>query len=186
MSALRIYNESGQSMSEMPRDFGEIARTLARLGVQFERWKVDQDLAADAGQDAVIEAYQASIDALNRAYGFESVDVVALQPNNPQKAEFRNKFLAEHTHADFELRFFVEGSGLFYLHVGNQVYLVLCEQGDLISVPAHTTHWFDMGENPDFKCIRLFTTKDGWVGDFTGSDIASRFPSMDEYIRELS
>ena len=42
--------------------------------------------------------------------------------------EMRQKFLNEHTHADFEVRFFVDGSGLFYLHVGDRVYLVLCEK----------------------------------------------------------
>ena len=53
-----------------------------------------------------------------------------------------------------------------------------------ISVPANTTHWFDMGESPDFKCIRFFTTPDGWQGNFTGSDIATRFPSFDAYLAE--
>jgi 1,2-dihydroxy-3-keto-5-methylthiopentene dioxygenase len=97
----------------------------------------------------------------------------------------RQKFLAEHTHADFEVRFFVDGSGLFYLHVGDRVYMVLCERGDLISVPADTTHWFDMGSNPSFKCIRFFTTPDGWVGSFTGSGIAGRFPDYDSHVAGL-
>jgi 1,2-dihydroxy-3-keto-5-methylthiopentene dioxygenase len=63
---------------------------------------------------------------------------------------------------------------------------VLCEKGDLISVPANTTHWFDMGKDPDFKCIRLFTTEDGWVGDFTGSEIARQFPDMDAFVAGLA
>jgi 1,2-dihydroxy-3-keto-5-methylthiopentene dioxygenase len=37
-----------------------------------------------------------------------------------------------------------------------------------------------MGPQPDFKCIRLFTSPDGWVANFTGSDIASRFPRFGE------
>ena len=41
-----------------------------------------------------------------------------------------------------------------------------------------------MGEYPDFKCIRFFTTPDGWQGNFTGSDIATRFPSFDAYLAE--
>jgi len=53
-------------------------------------------------------------------------------------------------------------------------------------VPANTTHWFDMGENPHFTCIRLFTTADGWVADFTGSDIATKFPTLDQYLAELA
>ena len=110
---------------------------------------------------------------------------MALRPDNPKKAEFRQKFLAEHIHKDFEIRFFVDGRGLFYLHIQDQVFLILCEKGDLISVPANTTHWFDMGENPNFKCIRFFTTENGWEADFTGSEIAKQFPDFDTYLSRL-
>lgn len=181
MSVLSIYNEDGSATGETVTDHQQIQKLLADKGVQFELWQATQALSVDAVQDEVLAAYQAEIDQLNASYGFQSVDVVALRPDNPDKETFRGKFLAEHTHADFEVRFFVDGSGLFYLHLGDKVYLVLCEKGDLISVPANTTHWFDMGANPDFKCIRLFTTENGWLGDFTGSDIASRFPDLDSF-----
>ena len=185
MSVLAIYNESGEAEGVPVKDHAAIAAILADLGVAFESWQASAELAADAGQDEVLAVYQADIDRLNERYGFQSVDVVALSPDNPQKAEFRGKFLAEHTHDDFEVRCFVDGSGLFYLHLGGKVYLVLCEKGDLISVPANTTHWFDMGADPDFKYIRLFTTETGWVGNFTGSDIAERFPDMDSFVAGL-
>jgi 1,2-dihydroxy-3-keto-5-methylthiopentene dioxygenase len=45
-------------------------------------------------------------------------------------------------------------------------------------VPDGTRHWFDMSESPYFVAIRLFTNKDGWVAQFTGDDIALRFPRM--------
>jgi 1,2-dihydroxy-3-keto-5-methylthiopentene dioxygenase len=186
MSTLSIYNEDGQATGAPITDFSTIANTLGDLGVQFERWEANQPLSDDAGQDEVLAAYDSPINKLNKQYQFQSVDVVALRPDNPQKVEFRQKFLAEHTHADFEIRFFVDGSGLFYLHVGDKVYLTLCEKGDLISVPANTTHWFDMGKNPNFKCIRLFTTEEGWVGEFTGNEIAKQFPSMDDYVATLA
>ena len=88
----------------------------------------------------------------------------------------RAKFLDEHAHKEDEVRFFVAGSGQFNLHVGGKVYEVLCEAGDLISVPDGATHWFDMGPQPSFVAIRFFTAPDGWVGYFTGNDIALRFP----------
>ena len=47
-----------------------------------------------------------------------------------------------------------------------------------ISVPAGTTHRFDMGSEPEFTAIRLFNNAEGWVANFTGSDIASRFPLL--------
>ena len=142
-------------------------------------------IAADADQESILTAYADSIDKLKQQYGFQSVDVIKLKPDHPEKDAFRHKFLAEHIHGDFEVRFFVEGCGLFYLHVDDNVYAVLCEQGDLISVPANTKHWFDMGEAPRFTCIRLFTTPDGWVADFTGSEIAKTFPTLDQYVAEL-
>ncbi|MBI3560951.1 MAG: cupin [Gammaproteobacteria bacterium] len=186
MSTLTIYNDDKSGKTETLRDVNLIAARLKSVGVQFEHWHADKSLAKDADQAAVLEAYKSSIERLNQHYGFKSVDVVSLLPDNPKKDEFRHKFLAEHTHADFEVRFFVDGSGLFYLHIKDKVYMVLCEKGDLISVPANTTHWFDMGAKPYFKCIRFFTTPEGWVGSFTGNDIATKFPSYDQHLAAVA
>jgi 1,2-dihydroxy-3-keto-5-methylthiopentene dioxygenase len=180
MSVMTICDEQAYVLEEL-RDFDAISARLGELGVAFERWATDRALAIDADQEAVLAAYAGEVRRLNQQFGFQSVDVVALRPDFAQKDELRQKFLTEHTHADFEVRFFVGGSGLFYLHVGERVYLVLCEKGDLISVPAGTTHWFDMGANPDFKCIRFFTTPDGWVGEPTGATLCSAFPDFDQY-----
>lgn len=181
MTRLTITSERNHAESETYADFDSIAACLSEIGVEFEHWRADCELPADADQETVLAAYAESIDQLNARYGFRSIDVVSLTPAHPDADRLRSKFLAEHTHADFEVRFFVDGSGLFYLHIGDKVYMVLCERGDLISVPANTTHWFDMGSHPFFKCIRFFTTPDGWVGDFTGSDIATRFPDYDSF-----
>jgi 1,2-dihydroxy-3-keto-5-methylthiopentene dioxygenase len=186
MSRLTIYKDNATGEPEVISDPDAIVSRLAALGVEFERWKAAKVFPADAGQEEVLAAYEDAIARLNKRYGFQSVDVVALRPDHPDRVAMRQKFLAEHTHADFEVRFFVEGKGLFYLHCDDLVYLVLCEHGDLISVPAQTRHWFDMGERPDFKCIRFFTRPDGWVATFTGSDIAKRFPTFDEHLAARS
>jgi len=36
-----------------------------------------------------------------------------------------------------------------------------------------------MGPNPNLKAIRLFTTPEGWVANFTGDKIADRFPRLE-------
>ncbi len=74
------------------------------------------------------------------------------------------------------MRFFVEGAGLFCLHIGHEVYPVLCEKNDLISVPAGTPHWFDMGSEPNFTAIRIFDNPEGWIAQFTGDAIADQYP----------
>ena len=194
MSALTIYPDNEPQHGELYTDFTAIQKQLNNIGVQFERWEGASTferweractIAADVDQESILAAYAESIDRLKQQHDFQSVDVIKLNPDHPEKDTFRQKFLAEHIHDDFEVRFFVKGRGLFFLHVDNNVYAILCEQNDLISVPANTKHWFDMGENPSFTCIRLFTKPDGWVADFTGSDIAKTFPTLDQYVAEL-
>jgi 1,2-dihydroxy-3-keto-5-methylthiopentene dioxygenase len=180
MSELRIYSEANPSRAEAVHTrFDDIRAALAPIGVEFERWQANRELDDQASQDEVIEAYRDSIDRLMKQYGFKSVDVISLYASHPQKEAMRDKFLHEHTHGDFEVRFFVEGEGLFYLRVGGKVYGMLCKKGDLLSVPAGTTHWFDMGPQPSLKAIRLFTTPEGWVANFTGDRIADRFPKLE-------
>ncbi len=57
---------------------------------------------------------------------------------------------------------------------------MLCEKNDLISVPAGTKHWFDMGEEPHFVAIRLFNNPEGWVAKFTGDAIAKSSPGLED------
>ncbi len=180
MSRLRIFSEQepNHAITET-RDADLISELLGRRGVRFERWQTPVQLAAGTDPDSVIAAYRGDIDRLMNEKGYRSVDVVSLHPEHPDKAAFRQKFLNEHRHAEDEVRFFVAGSGLFTLHFDEQVYEVLCMQGDLIGVPDNTRHWFDMGPNPFFIAIRLFTNVEGWVANFTGEDIAERFPRLE-------
>ena len=73
----------------------------------------------------------------------------------------RRKFLDLHTHAE------------------DEVLLTRYERGDLISVPAGTRHWFDMGSAPRFCALRWFNNSEGWVAKFTGSEISQSFPGLD-------
>ena len=177
MSRLRIFRESDPATPEFASyDPDFIATELKKIGVTFERWKATKAIEPGAPAEDVIDAYRADIDRLVAERGFKTVDVVSIAPDNPQREAMRAKFLDEHYHKEDEVRFFVAGSGLFSLHVGDRVYEVLCQQGDMIGVPDGTPHWFDMGPQPSFTAIRLFSNPAGWVADFTGSDIAQKFP----------
>lgn len=177
MSRLRIFSETdGATPLLATDDHAEIVRELVAAGMRFERWQTSKPIAPGASPDAVIAAYRDDIDRLMAEEGYRAVDVVSLHANHPDKDALRRKFLDEHTHAEDEVRFFVAGSGLFSLHLGDKVYEVLCTRGDLIGVPDGTRHWFDMGPAPHFVAIRLFTNPAGWVANFTGDTIAGRFP----------
>ena len=181
MSVLSVYHETRPDQPlKVLTHLEDIAPTLAKVGVQLERWEASAPIAAGASQEEVIAAYRPQIDKLMTERGYVTVDVISLTRDHPQKDELRAKFLDEHRHAEDEVRFFVAGRGLFTLHIDDMVYAVLCEKNDLISVPAGTRHSFDMGEEPHFAAIRLFNNPEGWVAQFTGEDIAGRFPRLED------
>lgn len=186
MSMLRIYRDSDARELESFSDFASISRRLDDIGVLFEQWSASQPVRDGDAGDVILAAYQGPVERLKAKYGFQSADVISLKPDHPDRDALRRKFLDEHTHTDFEVRFFVRGQGLFYIHAGDRVYCVLCEKGDLISVPANAKHWFDMGTRPQFTCIRLFTTPEGWVANYTGDKLAQRFPSFDDLMQEAA
>lgn len=180
MSRLRIFaDDRPDAPLSVSSDHAEMAAQLRAIGVRFEQWQANAPIAPGASPDEVMAAYRADIDRLVAENGFRTVDVVSIAPDNPNREAMRAKFLDEHYHQEDEVRFFVAGAGLFTLHVDDRVYEVKCEQGDLIGVPDRTRHWFDMGPAPHFVAIRFFTEPDGWVGHFTGTDIAQRFPRFE-------
>ena len=185
MTLLTVWDENNASTPELQtRDAQVITDVLATLGARFSRWEL-KELSAEPTQDEVLEAYRDEIDAVNAAQGYTLVDVVSIVDDSSaeyleQAATARGKFLSEHQHDDDEDRFFARGSGVFYLRANGKVNAVFCEAGDVISVPANTTHWFDMGTRPEYVSVRFFHDDDGWVGNFTGSDIATKFATYDE------
>lgn len=181
MSNLTIYPDDQPENIILDTSCGnEISEALNKIGVSFERWETQAPLPKGSDDAAVMDAYANDITRLKTEDGYQSVDVIRLASDHPQKTELRNKFLSEHTHSEDEVRFFVEGAGIFYLRVEGKVYMTLCTCGDLISVPTGVRHWFDMGENPSLTCIRLFTSKEGWVADYTGDEIADKFPKYEQ------
>lgn len=184
MTELKVFRETRpDTAEEQLTDKTAIAERLAAAGVRYEQWDAGKRLARGAQQDEVIEAYREDIDRLMRENGYQAVDVVSMTPDHPDKDSLRGKFLDEHRHSEDEVRFFVQGQGLFSLHIDDRVYEVLCGPGDLISVPANTRHWFDMGPEPEFIAIRLFTDPAGWQAHYTGEPIARHFSRLDNRAR---
>jgi 1,2-dihydroxy-3-keto-5-methylthiopentene dioxygenase len=183
MSRLTIYPDNNPGKPELDTtDAATITKALNDIHVRFERWKASKEFTQDADDNTVIEAYKDDIERIKKEGGYQTVDILRCNAATPDdvKPALRAKFLNEHTHSEDEVRFFVEGAGIFYLRVNGKVYMTLCERSDLISVPAGITHWFDMGPEPDITAIRFFDNKEGWVPHFTGSKIADEFPKFEK------
>jgi 1,2-dihydroxy-3-keto-5-methylthiopentene dioxygenase len=178
MSRLTIYREDAPGTAILrTEDAGAITRELTPIGVRFERWESPVALSPDDAPEAILAAYKPYLDGLMGTTGAGSADVVKMRPDTPNIPAIRQKFLSEHTHSEDEVRFFVSGAGNFILHTGGKIYDVHCTQGDLISVPANTKHWFDAGLAPNFTALRVFTDTSGWVPHYTGEGISESFPA---------
>lgn len=149
----------------------EIKAFLDRVGVYFDQWSCEVVFDDQATQEEILSAYAKDLEPFMAQGGYKSADVISIHSQTPNYSELRAKFLAEHTHDEDEIRFFVDGEGLFWFHLDNQpVFNVLCQRGDLISVPTGTKHWFDAGPTDPFvKAIRIFSDTSGWTPHYTHS-----------------
>ena len=158
-------------------DVQEIRNFLAKKGVWFDQWKAGVAFGPDANQDTIIEAYSHVLEPYMKQNGYKTADVINVTQQTPNLGAIRAKFLKEHTHSEDEVRFFVDGQGYFWFNLedGEPIFNLLCQAGDLISVPANTKHWFDMGEPAFVKAIRIFIDTSGWVPVYTESGIDAKY-----------
>lgn len=178
MSRLTVYADDAPAKPVLAtEDAAAIAKALGAIGVRFERWESPVKLSPQDDAETILAAYRPYLDGLMGETGAGSADVIKLTSDNPNADALRQKFLAEHTHTEDEVRFFVHGGGNFIMHVDGRVWDAHCEAGDLISVPANTRHWFDAGTRPFFTALRVFSDTSGWVAHYTGDGISERFPA---------
>jgi 1,2-dihydroxy-3-keto-5-methylthiopentene dioxygenase len=125
-------------------DTRDVTTFLAVRGIEYERWRPSQDLPADAPADAVLQAYAHQIDALKQKGGYVTADVIDVRADTPNLDAMLQKFNKEHWHDEDEVRFIIEGRGLFHINAGGAVFVLEVGPGDLIRVPRGTHHWFDL------------------------------------------
>lgn len=157
-------------------EFNFIQKFLEDRGVALTRWEANCQLSEKATQEEVLKAYEHELKPFMQQRGFLSCDVINVYPEMDNILALREKFLSEHTHSEDEVRFFVEGEGKFWFHLDNdEVVCLVCTAGDFLSVPTGIRHWFDLAPKYAVKAIRIFTSKDGWVANYTKSGIDEKY-----------
>lgn len=150
----------------------EIVRLLEGEGLTCRRWDVSRLLAGlrdnyaltETEKAEILAAFQEEIDTLKAEGGYVAADVVVLWEQTPDLEALLGKFSREHHHSEDEVRFVVDGHGIFIIRgrSGRCIELTV-GPGDLITVPAGTRHWFTLAEDRRIKCIRLFQDPSGWA-----------------------
>jgi|SRR5690349_11172816 1,2-dihydroxy-3-keto-5-methylthiopentene dioxygenase len=171
---MAIVNIPGEKTTHRDRD--AVTNFLAQYGIEYDRWTSDRPVPIDAPADAILAAYSREIDALKARGGYVTADVIDVKPDTPNLDVMLAKFNREHWHDEDEVRFIIEGRGLFHVHPSNgAVFAIEVEAGDLIRVPRGTHHWFDLCADKRIRAIRLFQDVSGWTPHYTESGVDTGF-----------
>jgi 1,2-dihydroxy-3-keto-5-methylthiopentene dioxygenase len=117
-------------------------------------WRVPRDESARAEM----------IETIKREHGYVDEDFVELGPQTPNLDAICAKFDKEHFHTEDEVRFVVEGAGIFDVRDESDQWIrIEVDEGDIIVIPANTHHRFYLTEQKHIRCMRLFANHDGWA-----------------------
>ena len=157
-------------------DVDEIRDFLQPFGIWYENWPVEDRLSADASDEEILAEFEPEIESLKQRGGFVTADVINVTRDTPNLDAMLAKFDKEHTHAEDEVRFTVAGRGLFHIHPDNgPVFAVEVESGDLINVPEGTRHWFNLCDDRNIRCIRLFEDPSGWTPEYVEDGVHTSY-----------
>jgi 1,2-dihydroxy-3-keto-5-methylthiopentene dioxygenase len=150
----------------------EITQYLATIGIGYKVWKPAFHVEKSASSQDILRAYAAEIELLKKEGGYVTADVIDLYPETPNLDVMLAKFSREHWHDEDEVRFIVQGHGVFHIHPKNGPVVALqVEEGDLARVPVGTWHWFDLCPDRRIRAIRLFQDPAGWTPRYTDSGV---------------
>jgi 1,2-dihydroxy-3-keto-5-methylthiopentene dioxygenase len=161
------------SISELKKEIesrDEIKSFLASIGIGYERWDTSHDLSDTVPAEKILNTYADEINQLKASGGYVTADVIDVKPDTPNVQVMLDKFNKEHWHNEDEVRFIIEGHGIFHINPKTSpVVAIEVEKGDLLRVPAGTLHWFDLCGDRRIRAIRLFQDASGWTPYYSSS-----------------
>lgn len=165
MARIRIPEEKKELTTN-----DEIKSYLASIGLGYERWDTSHDLSDSVPPEQILNTYADEIEQLKKSGGYVTADVIDVKPDTPNLQTMLDKFNKEHWHDEDEVRFIIEGHGIFHINPkNNPVIAIEVEKGDLIRVPSGTLHWFDLCGDKRIRAIRLFQDASGWTPHYSES-----------------
>lgn len=145
-------------------------------GLTYEWWPVAGRLPNGADAPTVLKTYEPEIERLKRKGGYVTADVIDVGPQTPGLDAMLARFNKEHSHAEDEVRFIVDGAGLFFIRPAvGPVFAIQVSAGDLLTVPAGTRHWFDLCADRRIRAIRLFIDPSGWTPKYYDDGVHAEY-----------
>lgn len=178
MSILSVFHPSSPGLpNKLLTHHDDIVTTLAEQGVRFMHQPHELRVRPGTAQDEVLDACREPLDRLMTEYGCAVYALLNRDGVDAAQVDLRN----EHVHGGDEVFAVISGRAQVTLRVGEYVYAVLCEKGDVLVVPAQVGRWIDLGDTPFCLALRLFRDEQAMAPRFTGDAAALAFAGIDEF-----
>lgn len=167
MAQIRIHEVNTPIEKEI-----EVQQFLQNEGVLYEKWDIiklpahlqENYALTDESKKEILAVFAEEVADVSKRRGYQASDVISLSNATPNLDELLVNFKQEHHHTDDEVRFIVNGHGIFAIQgKDGRFFDVELEPGDLISVPENTRHYFTLQDDRQVVAIRIFVTTEGWV-----------------------
>ncbi|MDR6714672.1 1,2-dihydroxy-3-keto-5-methylthiopentene dioxygenase [Pseudomonas hunanensis] len=178
MSILSVFHPSSPGLpNKLLTHHDDIVATLAEQGVRFAHQPHGLSIRPGSAEDDVLEGVRERLDQLMTEHGCSAFAVLNRDAVAPAEVDLRD----EHVHTADEVFAVISGRAQVTVRVGEYVYGVLCEKGDVLVVPAGARRWIDLGDTPFCLVLRLFRDEQGMQARFTGDETAREFLGIDEF-----
>jgi 1,2-dihydroxy-3-keto-5-methylthiopentene dioxygenase len=159
----------------------DVKKFLALRGIHYDHWPVPEnsneycakETLSDEEKERLLMTVNERFEYLKREHGYTTRDLVVLHPAVPGIEAMLAKFDKVHYHTDEEVRYIVDGSGVFGFSLNGEKFLVKVFKSDYIYVPRNTHHWFTLDEKKRIKAVRYFVDMSGWVPNYIEGEVAA-------------
>ncbi len=145
---------------KMITDRNEAKKFLEKYGLYAEFWLPEN---VNGSIEDPLLRYKNQVEAIKKKFSYASADCCSMNISIPNLDKMLEPFKKEHHHSDDEVRFTVEGEGIFGVNpLTEPPFEIYVSSGDLLVVPANTRHWFELTEKKSICCLRIFKENPRW------------------------
>lgn len=180
MTHLCVYHQSNRLQPiRLLNHQADIARELEELGAGYQCWDATVPVTAVSSENEIVAACQAGLGLLEpNAIVYTEAFALDEQSSAEQHAVVRKQLAREQVSSQPQSWLVAAGRGMLCLHHEDHVYALVCERGDLLSIPAGIAYWFDAGEQPRFVALRVSAEPLAGEVVYTDENAAASYPPL--------
>ncbi|ALF54275.1 acireductone dioxygenase [Nostoc piscinale CENA21] len=164
-------------------DFSEIVRELAPIGVYLKHYDpgtsllftnlLEQDVLTALEKQYIVDLHNSVFEFLQQENGSLWCDLLNVHPGVPNLQMLNDTYSRYHTHTAAEPLYVLAGEMIFgFVRSDGSQVQVLVQSQDYISIPAGVEHWCSLTASLNFKAVRYFTSAEGWLPNYTGTQLS--------------